>query len=88
MKDGRVTACDQGDELSGGAAGFAPRRLPVAIYVDRETRQWVVRDSDGAFWILPPKDSPWEERLPYFLSEETDLERIPGHYRYMLRLPF
>lgn len=63
-------------------------RYAVALYVDRATQQWVVRDPDGDFWLLPADDCCWEQRQPFSLTEETELEAIPGHYRYMLNLPF
>ena len=63
------------------------RKHVVAIYVDRSSGQWIVRDSDGNFWTLPATDTPWDDRQPFFPAEETDLEPIPGHYKYMLGLP-
>ena len=61
----------------------------VAIYVDRACPQnWIVRDPDGNFWLVPPSENPWENRQPFDLTEETELEPIPGHYKYMLNLPF
>ena len=59
----------------------------VALYVDRATQQWIVRDSEGNYWSLPSTDNPWDERQPFTPAEETDLEHVPGHYRYMLGLP-
>jgi hypothetical protein len=60
----------------------------VAIYVDRARRQWVVRDGEGNFWLLPSTDHSWEDREPFHPTEETELEPIPKHYRSMLDLPF
>ncbi|MFO0948270.1 MAG: hypothetical protein U1D30_20495 [Planctomycetota bacterium] len=60
----------------------------VALYVDKLTRSWIVRDPDGNFWIMPSVDSPWENREPFDLQEGSDLEPIPGHYKYMFDLPF
>jgi hypothetical protein len=62
------------------------RKQATAIYVDRSTGQWIVRDADGNYWILPATDTPWEDRQPFSLAEETELEQIPGHYKYMLGL--
>ena len=62
-------------------------RMQMAIYVDRANGQWVVRDGDSNFWMLPPSETPWDDRQPFSPSEETELEPVPGHYRYMLRLP-
>ena len=64
-------------------------RKPVAaLYVDRSCQQWIVRDPEGNFWILPAGDEPWERRQPFSPTTETDLEPVPGHYLDMLRLPF
>jgi hypothetical protein len=59
----------------------------VAIYVDKAGQRWIVRDVEGQYWSLPPGDNPWEERQPFTPAEETQLEPVPGHYRYMLGLP-
>lgn len=64
------------------------RKQVVSLYVDRECRQWIVRDPDGNFWTIPCVDSPWDHREPYHPSEASDLEPIPGHYKDMLGLPF
>jgi hypothetical protein len=61
-------------------------RRVVAIYVDRATQQWIVRDSEGDFWTLPSSENPWDERQPFTPAEGTDLEPVPGHYKYMLGL--
>ena len=66
---------------------LATRRQVMTIYVDRSSGQWVVRDSDGCFWALPPTDNPWDGRRPFFPAEEVELEPVPGHYRFMLGLP-
>jgi hypothetical protein len=60
----------------------------VAIFVDKSSRQWVVRDAEGNFWIVPAVDNAWDHRRPFYPTEETDLEPIPGHYKYLLDLPF
>ncbi len=60
------------------------RRNEVKIYVDRASRQWVVLDADGNFWSLPSTDNPWGDRRPFNPAEETDLEPVPGHYKYVL----
>ena len=59
----------------------------LTLYIDRATRQWVVRDSEGTFWMLPPEDNAWDRRQQFFPSEETELEPIPAHYKYTLGLP-
>lgn len=62
----------------------------VAIYVERSQSQWIIRDRDGAFWIVTPpeseSDSAWESRQPFLITEETKLEPIPGHYLGMFGL--
>jgi hypothetical protein len=63
------------------------RKPGVAIYVDRSSGQWVVRDSEGHYWSLPPTNAPWDDRQPFFPAEETELESVPGHYKYVLGLP-
>ena len=60
----------------------------IAIFVDKSSQQWVVRDAEGNFWLLPAVDNPWDHRQPFDPTEETELEPIPGHYKYMLDLPF
>ena len=59
----------------------------VALYVDKASRQWIVRDSKGNLWSLPSTDNPWDQRQPFSPTEETELEPVPGHYKYMLGLP-
>jgi hypothetical protein len=59
----------------------------VALYVDRASRQWIVRDAEGNLWSVPPTDNPWDERRPFFAAEESELEPVPGHYKHMLGLP-
>jgi hypothetical protein len=58
----------------------------VAIYVDRATQRWIVRDSEGDLWTLPSSENPWDERQPFTPAEGTELEPVPGHYKYMLGL--
>jgi hypothetical protein len=60
----------------------------VGLFVDRTCHQWIVRDPDGKFWILPSVEEPWEQRQPFQLTGETDLEPVPGHYKDLLKLPF
>jgi hypothetical protein len=56
--------------------------------VERTTHQWVVRDPEGQFWILPGVDDPWRSRLPFRPTEDTGLDPVPGHYKHVLGLPF
>jgi hypothetical protein len=64
------------------------RKRVGGIYVDKGSQQWVVLDPEGNFWVLPSSESPWDHRQPFQPTEETELEPIPGHYKYMLGLPF
>jgi hypothetical protein len=59
----------------------------VALYVDKASQRWIVRDAEGNLWSLPSTDNPWDERQPFSPAEETDLEPVPGHYKNMLGLP-
>ena len=61
----------------------------AAIFVDRACRKhWIVRDPEGNFWIVPPGVNAWDNRQPVEATAEMDLEPVPGHYSYMLDLPF
>ena len=66
---------------------FFTVRQKVSIYVDRSSRQWIVQDAEGSFWILPPIENAWNERQPYTPAPGIELEPVPGHYRYFLGLP-
>ncbi len=60
----------------------------VGLYVDKSCPEhWIVRDHQGRFWMMQPGDNAWERRLPYWPTDATELEPIPGHYKYMLGLP-
>lgn len=65
-----------------------PRARGGAVFVERTTHRWVVLDPEGRFWILPPSDDPWPQRLAFEPTDETDLDRVPGHYKHVLGLPF
>ena len=60
----------------------------MSIYVDRGSGQWIVRDLEGKFWVVPLTDHPWTDRQPFYPTEETALESVPGHYRFLLGLPY
>ena len=65
-----------------------PKRL-VALFVERSYQQWVVRDPDGNFWLLPSDvEDLWGHRQPFSPTPESELEPVPGHYTSMLGLPF
>ena len=59
----------------------------IALYVNRSLQQWVARDADGNFCIVPSVEEPWDHRQPLEPGDETDLEPVPGHYKYLLGLP-
>ena len=63
------------------------RKQVTALFVDRSSQQWVARDGEGNYWSLPATDNPWDDRQPFFPTEETELEPVPGHYKSMLGLP-
>jgi hypothetical protein len=63
-------------------------RPKVALFVEKRSRRWIVRDPDGNYWMLPGGENPWDQRQPFQPTEQTELEPVPGHYRYMLGLPF
>ena len=60
----------------------------AALYEDKASQQWIVRDAEGNFWSLPLTDNPWDGRQPFTPAEDTELEPVPGHYKHMLGLPF
>ena len=60
----------------------------VALFVHKSSQQWVVRDAEGNFWLLPSVNHPWDSRQPFYPTEESELELIPRHYKYLLDLPF
>jgi hypothetical protein len=64
-----------------------PKRR-VALFVERSSQQWVVRDPEGHFWRLPAGADPWGQRQPFTPTPATELEPVPGHYTSMLGLPF
>jgi hypothetical protein len=64
------------------------RNQVVALFVDRQSQQWIVRDQEGKFWTVPSVENAWDHRQPFQLAEETDLEPVPGHYKHMLGVPF
>ena len=64
------------------------KKVKVALFVDHISNQWIVRDPEGDFWVVPPGEKGWQQRRPFDLSETSELEPIPGHYIYLLNLPF
>jgi hypothetical protein len=62
-------------------------KLVVALFVDRATQQWVVRDAHGDFWSVSMEADAWNRRLPFVPTDDSELVSVPGHYRYLLRIP-
>jgi hypothetical protein len=60
----------------------------AALFVEQSLQRWIVRDPEGRFWILPLVGDPWEQRQPFYPTDETNLEPVPGHYKDLLGLPF
>jgi hypothetical protein len=66
---------------------LVPTKRVVALYVDKASQQWIVRDVEGNYWSLPSTDNAWDERQPFTPAEGTELEPVPGHYKHLLGLP-
>ena len=64
------------------------KKRVVALFVEKSSQQWVVRDPEGNFWIVPSVEHAWDNRQPFYPTEESALEPVPGHYIHMLDLPF
>ncbi len=64
------------------------RKQCMMLYVHRSSQQWIVLDPEGNFWILPNVANSWDQRQPFYPTEETELEPVPGHYKHVLSLPF
>lgn len=63
----------------------AGRKPSSTLYVDRVTSQWVVRDTEGEFWIVTAEvGARATSRERFSPTEETELEPVPGHYKHML----
>jgi len=85
-----IPNAERGEMLEGRPTGSALVVPPmkVKLYVCRASQQWVVLDLEGNFWILPSVENPWDQRQPFYPTEENELEPVPGHYKHMLGLPF
>lgn len=64
------------------------RKQIVSIFVDRSSQQWIVLDPEGSFWSVPPIEQGWDQRQPFTPTHDCELEPVPGHYKYMLGLPY
>src|SRR5437879_13456654 len=59
-----------------------------AVFVERSTGQWVVRDPEGDFWTLPTVDDPWRHRLPFHPTEDTVSVPVQGLAKQFLGSQF
>jgi hypothetical protein len=60
----------------------------ATLFADRDSQQWIVQDANGNYWMLSTMDeNPWEKRLPFYPTAETELEPVPGHYKHMFGIP-
>jgi hypothetical protein len=67
---------------------IAEPRCALALFVDRASRQWIVRDKDGNYWaVSATATNAWGRRERFHPTEETELAPVPGHYKAMLGLP-
>jgi hypothetical protein len=57
----------------------------VTLFVDRSIQQWIVRDPDGNFRILPSVEDPWDHRQPFNLTADMELEPVSRHYKDMCK---
>jgi hypothetical protein len=48
----------------------------VALFADHFSNQWVVRDTEGNFWVVPSEANGWDRLQPFFPTEDSELE--PG----------
>ncbi len=63
------------------------KKKEVRIYVHRQSEQWIVLDPEGNFWSLPSTEKPWNDRQPFTPAEGTELDPVPGHYKFILGIP-
>jgi hypothetical protein len=65
-----------------------PSKQAFSLYVDKTSHHWIVRDTDGNFWMLPSVDDAWDHRQQVDPTTEVmDLEPVPGHYKAMFGVP-
>ena len=64
------------------------KKRSVALFVDRASGQWVVRDPEPWFWIARGVADSWKHRLLFQLAEDAAIEPVLGLYRLLLGLPF
>lgn len=85
-----IPHAQQGEGVACRSCGSALALTPMkaALFVRRSSQQWVVLDPEGNFWIVPSVENAWDHRQPFSPIEESELEPVPGHYKYLLGLPF
>jgi hypothetical protein len=54
-------------------------QMNLTLYVRRASQQWLVLDPEGNFWILPNVENPWDQRHPFYPTEENEPQSAPGH---------
>jgi hypothetical protein len=79
-------AMDRADDREAHVMTIVNKQM-LSIFVDRTSRQWIVLDPEGIFWVVPAHEEGWDQRQPFTPTDESDLEPVPAHYRYMLGLP-
>ena len=42
----------------------------AALFVGRSCQQWIVRDPEGNFWLLPSVENPWGQRQAFHPTAE------------------
>ena len=57
---------------------LSERNRAIALYVNKASQEWVVRDPEGRFWTVPGDGSArTNQRERFFPTEETELEPVP-----------
>ena len=71
-----------GERCNGGLAAILEvddeiamlKNRNAALFVDRSSQHWVVRDPKGNFWIVPSVENPWNHHQSFL--DETKLRRV------------
>jgi hypothetical protein len=61
-------------------------QMKLTLFMRRVRQQWLVLDPEGNFWNLPIVENPWDQRPPFYPTEENELQPAPGHYKNRLGL--
>ncbi len=62
---GRMCVISTNEHAKKERAVPTSRRQTMALFVDRSTRRWIVRDPEGNFWLLPSVENSWDHRQPF-----------------------